>query len=359
MLLLLLATILLCLTGASVVLHVIAAIRLRRFFATPSTSGEGGPALTLWRALKPGIPDLEGKLNALVASSRLEDQILVGIDAESSDLKLCESWRSSHPSRDIHLVRCEAGRAANPKISKFLQMAPHARQPHWLLTDSEALLSADFVEAIRREWSASGADTMTAGYRFRNLRSISQTLDALPAAMTLWPGLMLTPRVAFTLGACTAIRAGDLDSIGGWASVAHVLAEDHELGRRLALKEKSIALSHAVLDLETDPLTFGEYLRHQHRVAVTYRAANPAGALGLAIVHGMPLGVLAWVLHPPFWTIALILVLLRGLLAIAEARIAGELKGPSVLLAPVVPLIEGCFWLIAWWMNWSGQFATR
>jgi ceramide glucosyltransferase len=364
------ATMLLCLAGSSCVLHVVAIIRLRRFLRPAESNGDVGPPLTFWRALKAGIPDLEGKLDALVASSQLGDQILVGVDAGGGEVTVCEAWRERHADRDIHLVPCEAGRAANPKISKFLQMQPHTRHADWLLTDSEALLTREFVESFRQEWKASGADAMTAGYKFANAQSFSQVLDALPAAITLWPGLMLVPRVAFTLGACTAIRAGDLESIGGWSSVSDILAEDHELGRRFTETGRSIALSRAALRLDSDPLTFGEYVRHQHRVAVTYRSANPAGALGLAVLHGMPLGGLALVMHPPLWMIALSLVLIRGLLAIVEARSVGEFKGRNALFAFLVPLIEGCFWLFAWlplpvwwagrWrrVSWSGRIAT-
>jgi ceramide glucosyltransferase len=370
MLSLLFASLLLCLVGASCVLHLVAVTRLRRFLRRAETNGETGPPLTFWRALKAGIPDLAGKLDALVASSQPGDQILVGVDAGGAEVAICEAWRERHADRDIHVVPCEPRRAANPKISKFLQMQSHARHAHWLLTDSEALLTKEFVESFRHEWQASGADAMTAGYQFANSQSFPQVLDALPAAITLWPGLMLAPRIAFTLGACTAIRAGDLESIGGWNSVSDILAEDHELGRRLTQTGKSIGLSRVTLRLDSDLLTFGEYLRHQHRVAVTYRSANPGGTLGLAILHGMPLGVLALVAHPPLWTIALSLVLIRGLLAIVEARIAGEFKGRNALFALVVPLIEGCFWLLAWlplpvwwagrWrrVSWSGRIAA-
>ena len=350
-----LATLLLCLAGVSCVLHVIALVRLRGRNDAPS--GDPGPALTFWRALKPGIPDFEGKLDALLAASRPSDQILLGVDAKSTDTARCEAWIARHPNRNIHLVRCEADRAANPKISKFLQMQSSASHPHWLLTDSESLLTQEFVESIRTEWVSSGADAVTAGYHFRSLRTVPQILDALPAAVTLWPGLMLTPRVRFTLGACTGIRASDLEAVGGWETIAQDLAEDHELGQRLTGQGKTVRLAQAILHLDSDPMTFADYLRHQHRVAVTYRVANPAGAAGLVMLHGTPMALLAVALHPQFWPLALPIVVARSVLAIIEARIAGIPR--AILLAPLTPILEGIFWVIAWlplpvW--WAGQW---
>ena len=63
------------------------------------------------------------------------------------------------------------------------------------LTDSEAMPDPDFIESFRREWIASGADVQTAGYRFANLRAWPQILDASPALLTLWPGLMLAGKI--------------------------------------------------------------------------------------------------------------------------------------------------------------------
>src|SRR5688500_14805727 len=101
-----LATLLLCLAGVSCVLHVIAVARLRGRNETPS--GDSGPPLTFWRALKAGIPDLEGKLDALLGAARPSDQILLGVDVKSADAARCEAWIAKHPNHNIHLVHCEA-----------------------------------------------------------------------------------------------------------------------------------------------------------------------------------------------------------------------------------------------------------
>src|SRR5205085_12185888 len=106
------------------------------------------PPLTLWRALKSGVPRLDAKLDALVKASRPSDQILLGVDAGSAEQAACDALREKHGDRDIVVVACEPGRAPNPKISKFLQMAPHASHQDWLLTDSEAILDGEFLEGF-------------------------------------------------------------------------------------------------------------------------------------------------------------------------------------------------------------------
>lgn len=364
--LLAIASILLALAGTGCVLHGLAIRRLARFLGRPELAQSSSAPLTFWRALKPGVPNLGAKLDALVSSSRPEDQILIGVDADTPDATFCEEWRQRHAERDIAIVHCAPQRAKNPKLSKFLQMRPAARHSPWLLTDSEATLTPEFVEQIRAEWEETGADALTAGYRFVGLQSVWEWLDTLPAALTLWPGLMMVKRLNFTLGACTSLRAEDLDSIGGWEKLGDSLAEDHELGQLLTARGKKVHLSRNVLELDGDPLTIGAYFRHQHRVAVTYRAANPAGALGLPIFQVLPLAIAATIAQPALWHIALLCVALRIASAVVESRIVGMSRG--IAWIPLVLLMESFFWLLSWlplpvwwagkWrrIDWRGRF---
>ncbi len=346
--------------ACGVALHTVAAFRLRRHLRAPAAEeGADTPPLTLWRALKGGVPDLDGKLDALVRGSRACDQILLGVDAGSAEFAACEALRERHRERDIEVIACERNRAANPKISKFIQMAPLARHAHWLLTDSETMPDADFIECFRREWHASGADVQTAGYRFANLRNFPQALDASPALLTLWPGLMLAGKITFTLGACTGVKADDVNAIGGWESLGDQLAEDHQLGARLARIGRTIRLSRSVLTLDSDPMTWRELLRHQHRVAVTYRAATPAGALGLPVLHTLGFAAIAVALHPPFWKWAALIAIARIAVAAAFSRM---LKFP-ILALPLAMLLstimETAMWLAAWLPSrvwWAGRW---
>ena len=347
-------------SACGVALHIVAAFRLQRHLRTPAAEENADtPPLTLWRALKGGVPDLDAKLEALVRGSRATDQILLGTDPDSAELAACEALRARHPGRQMDIVACERDRAPNPKLSKFIQMAPLARHAHWLLTDSEAMPDADFIEHFRREWTASGADVQTAGYRFANLRAWPQILDASPALLTLWPGLMLAGRITFTLGACTGVKAEDIRAIGGWETLGADLAEDHQLGALLTAKGRTVRLSRSVLTLDSDPMTWREYLRHQHRVAVTYRAATPAGALGLPVLHTLGFAALAVALHPSFGKWALLIALTRIATAAAFARLL-RFRIPMLPLVVVKSaIIESVMWLLAWLPSrvwWAGRW---
>ncbi len=263
--------------------------------ALPNAAGSELPAVTLLRPLKAGVPALREKLESLAAAMEPGDQLVLGADEGSDELDACAALRAAFPERGILVVACRAGAALNPKISKLVQMAPHARHAHWILSDSEALIDGAWLGAFRREWRATGADALTAGYRFVSPATWPQRLDAAAALTGLWPGLAMVRRfgrVNFTLGACTGFRRADVEAVGGWEAFGDFLAEDNRLGAAMAKAGRTIRLSAQVATLDSDPLTWRGYWRHQRRVAVTYRVCNPAGFAGMILTNGLLAGAL-------------------------------------------------------------------
>jgi ceramide glucosyltransferase len=346
--------------------------------------------VTWLRPLKAGVPGLAGKLEEFVAALRPDDEVIFGVEAGAVEAKLCEGLAVRFAAvkvivcgaeivddrKDTQQGSLKAGlQRANPKIAKLLQMTRHARHEHWILADAEARIEAGFAEAFRQEWVASKADALTAGYRFVGVRTWVQQLDALAAVQTLWPGLVLAQvagPLQFTLGACTGLRRGDVEAIGGWAVLGVELAEDQRLGALLAANGRTVRLSEVVLDLEADPLTWRDYWRHQRRVAITYRVATPAGAAGMVLTRGFTLCLLLAVVFPSrlTWTNAALAAALHVLAVMTQAAWLRCKCGPWVFLALIADSVEAACWALAWgsrrvwwggkWqaITWRGQFRT-
>jgi ceramide glucosyltransferase len=342
----------------------IAAVRLHRWMDERVPADEDDlalPSVTFFRPLKAGVPDLPAKLATLARALHPDDQLLLGAEAGSAEWTAAESVRRSFPDRDVTAVSCAPGAALNPKISKLLQMEPLAKHEHWIVSDSEAVTDADFLEAFRREWTQ--CDVLTAGYRFSNITTWPQRLDAAAVLLALWPGLAVvraSGAVRFTLGACTGFRRSDVQAVGGWLAFAEDLAEDNRLGVALAAAGRIIRLSAQIVTLESDPLSWRDYWRHQRRVAVTYRLANPAGFAGAFLAQGVTTSLLLACLRPlEYWT----WILFAGVFAIrcvTARKTAQELAFPisrharTVLLAS---LVETACWVLSWgtrYVWWGG-----
>jgi ceramide glucosyltransferase len=337
--------------------------------ARPAFRGEL-PPVTLLRPLKSGVPALREKLALLAEALRPGDQLVLGVEAGTEEERAGHEVRAAFPGREILVIPCAPGKAFNPKISKLIQMTPHARHDHWILSDSEAVIDLAWLTAFREEWQSRGADVLTTGYRFIHQSGWFQRLDAAGILLALWPGLAVMRhegKIAFTLGACTGFRRADIEQIGGWATFGDLLAEDNRLGAALVEAGRTIRLSSQVATLESDPLTWRAYWRHQRRVAVTYRVCHPAGFAGTVFVNGFAGLVASALVALQLPSSVPALALLLGVLALQGLRwacfrgMAGWLRFPAPWLFPVMlaaSAIEFACWCAAWldrrvW--WAGR----
>lgn len=320
------------------------------------------PPVTFFRPLKAGVPDLLSKLRTLAEAMAPEDQLLIGVEPCSAEEEAARTVRESFPDREIVVVPCASGAALNPKISKLIAMEPLARNGNWILSDSEATTDAAFLQAFRREWD--GCDVLTARYRFSGITTWPQRLDAAAPLLTLWLGLAVLctfDKLRLTLGACTGFHRDHLQAIGGWWAFASDLAEDNRLGKELAAAGREIRLSKAVVTLDSDPLSWSDYWRHQRRVAVTYRVASPAGFAGAIFTQGLTSSFALAMIWPSLGTGTLFAAVLLSR-SFSVWQTSKALAFPMTWLLPatfVASLVETVCWAMSWFTRsvwWSGKF---
>jgi ceramide glucosyltransferase len=350
----------------SVIYDAVSAAALRRWMKEPVLSSESpDEPVTFFRPLKRNVPFLREKLETLFLASRSVDQILLGVDAGSEEETVCGEIRRTFPDRDVTVVRCDAGHAVNPKISKLMQMAPQARHEAWLLSDSEVVFRKGFLDALRAEWQTSRPAALTTAYRFVNLTSWPQRCDAMGVLLGLWPGIALVRRygqVDFTLGACTLFRREALAAIGGWEAFGGELAEDQRLGEALTQSGHRIRLSRQVATLDSDLMSWGDYWRHQRRVAITYRGANPAGFAGVIFTLGPVWSVLSLLMcgtEPWMFAGVLIATLSRAWRVWLSMRLVDFPVPGSMAALAIASGMEAVCWFLSWFSTrvwWSGRW---
>jgi ceramide glucosyltransferase len=345
----------------------VATLALRVWMAEAEAGPVTTAAVSFLRPIKSGSPQLRELLELHAAALREDDELILGVADEAAADAAADVARQ-WPARRIVVVRCAGNERGNPKLAKLAEMVRHTRHADWILCDSELRCDAAFAETLRCEWAQSGADVLTCGYRFAQVQTWPQWLDAAAVLWTLWPGLAVVrmfSRPRFALGACTAVRRDDLAGIGGLAALRDELADDYQLGARLAAAGKAVWLARVVATLASDALSWRDWWRHQRRVAVTYRACAPLGYAGQVLTHGLAWGVVAMLgleVHQRLaglWLVGVLVVALG--VAAANARSIGF---PSRGLLPAVPfaaLVETVCWVLSWvscrvW--WGGRWRS-
>jgi ceramide glucosyltransferase len=94
------------------------------------------------------------------------------------------------------------------------------------------------------------------------------------------------------LGSTLAVSREALEKSGGLMPLVNYLADDYELGARIARAGYRVALSAEVVETGIPAYDWKGFVDHQLRWARTVRDARPGGYAGLLVTHGFGLALL-------------------------------------------------------------------
>ena len=347
-------------TGLFTILYcALAAGLLRRWFAPSIPPVERLDPVTFFRPLKSGEPGLARNLEMFLEAVEPGDRVLFGVHSPEQR-ELCLGLARKFAHLDIYCPPLDHLNCLNPKIEKLLQLEPFANHDRWIVLDSDTMAGPEFLTAFRAEWQESGADAFSAPYVFAPPENLPSRLDAAGTELSLWPGVAIlreAGRVDFLTGACMAVRASVLRSLGGWNVFADELADDNELGRAVSRSGGRVGISKCVATLSPPRANGADWLLHQHRVFATFRRCNPSGFLGLPLTFGSAFSFLSLVsnpLSPALW-------LLHLVVSISRQGVANALPGRRRSLSAVwiTGLVEPLFWaasLLPLPVRWGGKW---
>src|SRR5215471_6963790 len=185
-------------------------------------------------------------------------QLIFGVsDPDDPAIPLVHKLQNQFPTRQIDLLECPQILGANVKVSNLVQMLPAARHEILLVNDSDIRVPCDYLRRVVGELACEGARATQVGlvtclYRGIAANTLGSRLEAIGIATDFAPGVLsarlLEGGLRFALGSTMAFRRSDLAAIGGFEVLLDYLADDYELGRRIAAEGKRIELSDVTVD---------------------------------------------------------------------------------------------------------------
>ena len=115
-------------------------------------------------------------------------------------------------------------------------------------------------------------------YRLANPATTAMRWEAIAINADFWSQVLQAASLKpldFALGAAMLVRRKALAEIGGFKSLANCLADDYQLGHRLAEKGHRIALCPVVVECWDAPMNWRDVWHHQLRWARTIRVCQP------------------------------------------------------------------------------------
>jgi len=204
-------------------------------------------------------------------------------------------------------------------------------------------------------------------YRGNPSGTLGSRLEALGIATDFAPGVLtarfLDKGLSFGLGSTLAVSRTALEKIGGFESVIDYLADDYQIGKRIADAGFEIVLSPEIVETTVPAYSFAQFWEHQVRWARTMRISRPAGYAGVAFTFALPWAFfLAFFAPTRRWSWTLLAAALVARLAVA-LRIGvgtlGDRQVPGDLwLLPLRDLLGLAIWFYSYANNtviWGGE----
>ena len=330
------------------------------------------PAVTLLKSLKGADASTESCLRSWFTQEYGgEMQILFGV--ASADDPACEIVRAlikEYPSRNAQLIVCAAPLGANAKASKLAELEALARHEVVVISDADVRAPADLLANAVAPLREAGVGLVSCFYRLANPSTLAMQWEAIAINADFWSQVLQSQSLKpldFALGAVMVTRRKQLGEIGGFKALTDCLADDYQLGNRIARMGHRIALCPVVVECWDPPMTWRAVWKHQLRWARTIRVCQPAPYF-FSILSNATLWPALWLaLAPAKGSLTMFIAALcaRNLAALdLQWQLTRSLRHlPFLWLAPIKDLLQAAIWLCAFTGNriaWRGrQFRLR
>ena len=267
--------------------------------------------------------------------------------------------RGEFPDCTIRLIECPERLGTSGKVSNLIQMLRAASYEYVLINDSDIRVSPNYLTRVMASFADRNVGMVTAPYIGRTAQSrpgltLWSRLEALGISTDFMPGVLTARKleggIHFGLGSTLATSKTALAKAGGLESLVECLADDYEMGARIAAAGYKIELSAEVVETTIPAYTFRGFRDHQLRWARTVRDSRKLGYLGLAITYALPWAVMTCIASGfDLWSFTLLSVVLLARVSVALAVGVGVLRDGQVLrdlwLLPLRDFFGLAFWL--------------
>jgi ceramide glucosyltransferase len=208
-----------------------------------------------------------------------QTQILFGVaDANDPACEIVRKLISKNPGHDAQLIVCDRLSSANAKIAKLVQLEKLAKHDLILVSDADVRVPPDFLANVVAPLTDLKIGLVSCFYRLANPTTTAMWWEAVAINADFWSQVLQAASLKsldFALGAVMLKRRKLLSEIGGFDALADCLADDYQLGQRIAKKGRRIALCPVVVECWDMPMNWSGVWKHQLRWARTIRVCQP------------------------------------------------------------------------------------
>jgi ceramide glucosyltransferase len=351
-------------TASSIAYYALCLWSAARFLRERKAAGEDArptQAVSILKPLRGTDPEMYESFRSHCLQDYPEYELIFGVsDANDPALQLVQQLKSEFPRHAIRSMVCLENLGANTKVSNLAQMVREARHEYVIVNDSDIRVEPDYLRRVLAPLADPEVGLVTCPYRGIANSTLGSRLESLGISTDFAAGVLVAQNVEsgirFGLGSTLAFRRRDLQAIGGFEVLLDYLADDYQIGSRIAALGLKVKLSGAVVETFLPRYTFRGFLNHQLRWARTIRDSRFWGYVGLGLTFGLPWAALALIFaRGAGWAWALLAC--TAAMRVAVAVVVGKfvLQDRQVIrFLPLIP-IRDLLALLVWIASLAGH----
>lgn len=320
------------------------------------------PPVSILKPLRGVDPQMYESFRSHCVQDYPQYEIIFGVnDAEDPAAEAVYQLMREFPSCSIRLIICPEILGTNRKTSNVVQMLRYAQYDHILINDSDIYVTPDYLRRVMAPFARPEVGMVTCPYRGIAADTLGSRLEAVGISTDFFAGVFSAWKIEkglhFALGSTLAMSRTALEAMGGLEQLVDHLADDFELGCRIAKAGFEVELIDLVVETHLPAYTFRGFFEHQMRWARSTRDSRRRGYVGILLTFGLPWAMLAVLFahHGADWSWALLAAaaVLRATVAMRVAHVVHDSAFAlrNLWLIPMRDLIA--FWV--WFASFTGH----
>jgi ceramide glucosyltransferase len=213
------------------VISVARVLRRRRLGSVPG----GLPPVSVLKPLCGADDSLEANLRTFFEQSHDHYELVFGVQGDDDPaVDIVRALRDVHPEIPVRLVVHDGGRGVNPKVSNLRAMLEAVEHDVVVISDSNVAVDRFYLQRLCTDLEEPGVGLVTSPIAGVGERSLGATLDALHLNGVIAGGVATANELVghpAVIGKSMMFRRSVFERLGGFGTVANVLAEDYVIGR--------------------------------------------------------------------------------------------------------------------------------
>lgn len=214
-------------------------------------------------------------------------QVVFGVrDPKDPILDVVRELIAEFPQIRAQWLVCPEQLGPNAKVNTLAQLEPLIEHDLVLVSDADVRVPYHFLSAAVIPLIDPEVGLVTAFYRMENPSNFATCWEAVAVNSDFWSQVLQSrhlSRMNFALGAVMLMRRKHLRDIGGFAQLVDYLADDYQIGNRIAGLGVRIEICPVVVECCEPPGRWRSIWAHQVRWARTIRVCQPVSFFASAI----------------------------------------------------------------------------